>query len=204
MKKRTGSKRTVSVKAFVAILALVLALGCAAGGTFAWLVATTGTVTNTFTYGDINITLTEDHPADRNAKIIPGIDIEKDPKVTVLANSEACWLFVKVEKTGTFADGKVRYGIADGWTQGDGTKIPTDVYYREVSATGDTAVSFYVLAGNTKYANGVVTVSDTLTKEDIKNITSNPTLAFTAYAVQRDGIDKAEDAWEKIPTTPNP
>lgn len=198
MKKRTGSKRTVSVKAFVAILALVLALGCAAGGTFAWLIATTDTVTNTFTYGDINIELTEDHPADRNAKIIPGIDIEKDPKVTVLANSEACWLFVKVEKNGTFVTDKVKYSIANGWMQGDGTKIPANVYYREVGATGDTAESFYVLTGNEKYTNGVVTVSDTLTKEDIKTITGNSTLTFTAYAVQKDGIDDAATAWGKV------
>ena len=46
-----------------------------------------------------------------------------------------------------------------------------------------------------------VTVSDTLTKEDIKNITTNPTLTFTAYAVQKDGIDTAADAWAKVSTS---
>ena len=119
MKHAANRRRGVSTRAFVALLALVLVIGCAAGGTVAWLVATTDSVTNTFTYGDINIELTETKPENKQAKIIPGVDIEKDPKVTVKANSEACWLFVKVEEEGTFVTGKVTYSIATGWTQGD-------------------------------------------------------------------------------------
>ena len=144
---------------------------------------------NTFTYGNINITLTES--TGNNYKIIPGKDITKDPKVTVKATSEACWLFVEVKEEGTFVADKVTYSIADGWTKGDGTKIPANVYYREVSAvTADT--DFSVLKDNK------ITVKDTLTKEDIKNITTNPTLTFTAYAVQKDGIADAATAWSKI------
>ena len=192
MKKRTGSKRTVSVKAFVAILALVLALGCAAGGTFAWLVATTDTVTNTFTYGDINITLAE--TTGNSYTIIPGVDISKDPKVTVSANSEDCWLFVKVEESGTFVPNKVTWSIADGWTAGDGTKIPTNVYYRQVS-TATTDTSFDVIKDNK------IHVGADLTKTDIQSITAEnqPKLKFTAYAVQKDGIADAATAWSKIP-----
>ena len=177
--------RELSGKLVVAMLAVTLLIGCAIGGTVAWLTDKTTAVTNTFTYGDINITLAETTGTDY--KIIPGVDIPKDPKVTVKKDSEACWLFVKVEKVGTFVEGKVTYSIADGWTQGDGTNIPANVYYREVGAvTADT--DFAVLKDNK------VTVSDTLTKEDIKNIT-NPTLTFTAYAVQKDGFNTAAAAW---------
>lgn len=193
--------RELSGKLVVAMLAVTLLIGCAIGGTVAWLTANTTPVVNTFTYGDINITLTETKPENKQAKIIPGVDIEKDPKVTVKANSEDCWLFVKVEKAGTFVDGKVTYSIADGWTKGDGTKIPANVYYRQVGAvTADT--DFYVLAGNEKYPHGIVKVSDQLTKQEIKDITTNPTLTFTAYAVQKDGIADAATAWEKVPTNP--
>lgn len=189
--------RELSGKLVVAMLAVTLLIGCAIGGTVAWLTAKTEAVVNTFTYGDINIELAETTGA--NYKIIPGVDINKDPKVTVKANSEACWLFVKVEKAGTFVEGKVTYSIADGWTQGDGTNIPANVYYREVGAT-TAGTDFAVLKDNK------VTVSDTLTKEDIKSITTNPTLTFTAYAVQKDGISTAADAWAKVSTstTPNP
>lgn len=186
--------RELSGKLVVAMLAVTLLIGCAIGGTVAWLTDKTTAVTNTFTYGDINITLAETTGTDY--KIIPGKDINKDPKVTVKANSEACWLFVKVEEKGTFVANKVTYSIADGWTKGDGTNIPENVYYREVDAvTADT--DFAVLEGNK------VTVSDTLTKEDIKNIT-NPTLTFTAYAVQKDAAQTAADAWAIANPTTTP
>lgn len=190
------NRRNVSNKTVAILLALVLAIGCAVGGTLAWLISKTEPVVNTFTYGDINIGLAETTGADY--KIIPGVNINKDPKVTVKANSEACWLFVKVEEQGTFVADKVTYGIADGWRKGDGKGIPKNVYYREVGAVTDDT-PFNVLKDNQ------VIVSDTLTKEDIKGITAKPTLTFTAYAVQKDGIDTAADAWAKIsadtPTT---
>lgn len=201
MKHVANRRRGVSTRAFVALLALVLVIGCAAGGTIAWLTAQTGPVVNTFTYGDINITLTETKPVNQQAKIIPGVDIEKDPKVTVKANSEACWLFVKVEEEGTFVTGKVTYSIATGWTQGDGTKIPANVYYRDVSAEdAKNGVSYYVLAGDTTYPNGVITVSEELTKAEVNSITAEnqPKLTFTAYAVQKDGSDTAAAAWAKV------
>lgn len=186
------NRRNVSNKTVAILLALVLAIGCAVGGTLAWLISQTAPVVNTFTYGDINIGLTETTGSDYT--ITPGVDIKKDPKVTVKANSEACWLFVKVEEQGTFVADKVTYEIANGWTALTGH---TGVYYREVDAvTADTP--FNVLEDDK------VTVSDTLTKEDIKGIATNPTLTFTAYAVQKDGIHTAADAWAKIPTTTNP
>ena len=192
--KHSANRRSVSSKTFVVMLALVLALGCAVGGTIAWLTKTTGTVTNTFTYGNIDIDLTETVPENRQAKIIPGTDIPKDPKVTVKANSEDCYLFVKVEATGDFVAGKVTYAIrADGWTKGNGTDIPENVYYRVVPAA-ETDTVFYMLTGDTANPNGVVTVSPDLTKGEIENLT-NPTLAFTAYAIQKEGFADAKAAW---------
>lgn len=193
MKHAANRRRGVSTRAFVALLALVLVIGCVAGGTVAWLVATTDSVTNTFTYGDINITLAETKPVNRQAKIIPGVDIEKDPTVTVKANSEACWLFVKVEKTGTFVDGKVTYAIADGWTKLTGVDSVDNVYYREVDAT-TADQEFNVLKDNK------ITVSSDLTKTEITKAPA--TLTFTAYAVQQEGSADAAAAWSKAnPTT---
>ena len=195
MKHAANRRRGVSTRAFVALLALVLVIGCAAGGTVAWLVATTDSVTNTFTYGDINIGLTETKPVNQQAKIIPGTNIVKDPKVTVTAGSEDCWLFVKVVEeywpTATLEDGtrKVSYAIADGWTKVDGQ---TNVYYREVKAT-DTVREFPVLKDN------IGTVSDQLTKGDIQ--ATQPKLTFTAYAVQQENIADAKTAWEKANPT---
>ena len=184
-------RRGMGGKAVTAMLALTLVLAAywAVGGTAAWLAAKSDPIVSTFTFGDINITLKdEDHQ--EQIKIIPGVDIPKDLKVTVQADSVDCWLFVKVEEAGTFVDGKVTYAIAEGWTKGDGTQIPEDVYYREVrEVTAERA--FSVLKGDK------ITVSNELTKQDIQNIT-NPTLTFTAFAVQMEGINTAAEAWAKI------
>lgn len=193
MKHVANRRRSVSSRAFIALLALVLVIGCVAGGTVAWLVATTDTVTNTFTYGNINIALAES--TGTSYKIIPGTDIKKDPKVTVKGGSEACWLFVKVEETGTFVADKVTYAIDKDWTALEGEN---GVYYRQVAAvTADT--DFSVLEGDK------ITVKDTLTKGDIKDIAAvNPTLKITAYAVQQENIADAATAWSKIPQPTNP
>lgn len=177
-------------KAFTAMLALTLVLAAywAVGGTAAWLATKSEPIASTFTFGDINITLTETDPQEQPAKIIPGVDIPKDLRVTVQANSVDCWLFVKVEETGTFVDGKVTYSIDNDWTRGNGSQIPDNVYYREVNAaTAD--MEFSVLKGDK------ITVSKELTKEEIQNIADDPTLTFTAYAVQKEGINTAAEAW---------
>ena len=173
-------KLTVSL----AVLALVACM--AAGATLAWLTAKTSSVTNTFTYGDINIELKE--TTGESYKMVPGNKIAKDPKVTVKANSEACWLFVKVEKSDNF-DKFMTYGIASGWTALDGVD---GVYYREVtSSTTDT--EYYVLSGN------LVTVKDSVTKEDFAGLKGTmPTLTFTAYACQKDNVSTATQAWNFV------
>lgn len=172
-------------KKVISIVAVVLVLCCAIGGTLAWLTDKTGPVVNTFTVGDINIELKE---TTTNYKMVPGNTITKDPKVTVKANSEACWLFVKVEKSSNF-DNFMTYAMADGWTA-----LPdvTGVYYREVAAT-TAATEFSVLKDNS------VLVKDSVTKTMLNGLgeTTFPTLTFTAYAVQKDNVATATDAWAK-------
>lgn len=195
MKHVANRRRSVSSRAFIALLALVLVIGCVAGGTVAWLVAKTDPVVNTFTYGNINITLAE--TTGKDYKIIPGKDIPKDPKVTVKAGSEACWLFVKVEKVGdigTSTTDPVRYAIDTGWAQlkdKDGKDV-SGVYYRLVDAV-DNDTAFNVLKDNK------IIVSGELTKETIKGYAvQQPKLTFTAYAVQKENITTAADAWAKV------
>ncbi|MGN1413015.1 MAG: hypothetical protein ACI4WY_02095 [Anaerovoracaceae bacterium] len=186
------TKKGVNSKTFVVLLVMVLVVGCVIGGSVAWLVSNPAPVVNTFTYGDITITLAE--TTGNSYKILPGNDITKNPKVTVQANSEDCWLFVKVEESNwpTFkeTDGttlKVKYQLADGWAPLENV---SGVYFKTVdAATSNT--EFAVLADNK------ITVSQNLTKAEVDTVrTTNPTLTFTAYAVQRDSnITTAAQAW---------
>ncbi len=183
-------------KSLALVLALAMIVVCVVGGTLAWLTATTGSVTNTFTYGDINITLAE--TTGTSYKMIPGYTIDKDPKVTVLAGSEKCYLFVKVAESDNF-DSFMTYDMAAGWTQlKDASENPVPgVYYRVVD-TSTADQPFYVLAGNQ------VTVSGDVTKTMLNDLTeaTQPTLTFTAYACQYNSTNgtsfTAAEAWAKV------
>lgn len=187
MKSKTN--RTVSIKIAALIAAIVLVIGCTAGGTVAWLVSKPDPIVNVFTVGNINAELAE---TKTEFKIVPGVVIAKDPVATVTAKSEDCYLFVQLteENWPTFTEAdkttrKVEYKIADGWT-----KLKDGVYYREVTKK-DTDQPFDVLQGNK------VTVSNTLTKENADAITGTPKLTVAVYAVQKEGMGSATEAWEK-------
>lgn len=191
MKNKTN--RTVSIKIAALIAAIVLVIGCTAGGTVAWLVSKPDPITNVFTVGNINATLTE---TAKEFKIVPGVNIAKDPVATVTANSEDCYLFVKLteENWPTFTEAteagstrKEEYKIADGWTE---LESEHGVYYREVLKKDTENRTFPVLKDNQ------VTVSSTLTKKEANAITGTPKLTVAVYAVQKEGMASAADAWE--------
>ena len=156
------------------------------GTTFAWLMDSTDPIVNTFTIGKVDITLAE--TTGNQYKMIPGSTIAKDPKVTVEAGSEACWVFVKLEKINNF-DSYMTYDMAEGWTPLDGAN---GVYYRAVDAdTANEGAEFGVLKDNQ------VTVKETVTKD----VTDTPKLTFTAYAIQSENFADVVKAWNAFPNT---
>jgi len=173
----------------VLVCTVALVAGTVAA-TLAYLKVETAPITNTFVAGDINITLTESDGLD--LKMVPGTDIVKDPKVTVEAGSEACWLFVKLDKSEHFDD-YLTYAIADGWTALTGE---TGVYFRKVDET-TVDTEFSVLK------NDKVTANENVTKAQYNNIGETPTLTVTAYAIQHAGFETTGDtqpdaAWSEI------
>ena len=200
---RRSNKKIIAMLSVLTVLALAVT-GYPVSGTVAWLASKSESTVSTFTIGDINITLTESSADSQPVKIIPGIDIGKTPKVTVKPNSEACWLFVKAEETNwpNFMDAngtarKVSYSVAAGDNGWKALENVPGVYYREVSAeNAKNGIAYYVLAGSAEHPNGVVTVSRELTKTEVNSLAgAQPKLTFTAYAVQREGIDDAAAAW---------
>ncbi len=75
-------------------LATIIAVMAVAGASLAWLTAETTEVKNTFAIGNITIDLTE---TTSGYKVVPGATDAKDPKVTVKATSENCYVYVTVE-----------------------------------------------------------------------------------------------------------
>ena len=170
-------------KTLALVLALTLLVAGVVGSTLAWLTDQTAEVKNTFTVGDINIGLTE---TTTDYKMVPGNTIAKDPTVTVKANSEACWLFVKVTESANLDD-FITYAIATGWTE-----LEAGVYYREVPASAADQ-TFSVLAGD------AVTVKSDVTRAMLETAkTDAPTLTFKAYAIQKDHFATADAAWAEV------
>ena len=180
------------------LLALVLVLGIAIGGTIAWLTDTTDDVVNTFTTSDVDIELTE---TKKDFQMVPGHTIEKDPIVTVLKKSEDAWVFVKVDKSENLKN-YINYEIdANNWKPLEGVD---GVYYTKYESRDDVNISIKVLKDNK------VTVNADVTKSDMDGLTdaTYPKLTFTAYACQymknNDEAFKPLEAWNNVykPATP--
>lgn len=205
------AKKTVSMKMVVLLLAVVLVVGCAAGGTFAWLMASSGEVTNTFSVGNIKIDLKESDNLEA-FKILPGTEQKKDPVVTVKGGSEDCWVFVQVkeinnvakEENGAVTHKYVTWEIdSDVWTKLSEENGIITYYTKNGSyVTQDADAPFNVLK------NQKVSYGDSLTKEMIDNLYTSegqidadkqPKLVFKAFAVQKEAGETAVIAWEQVP-----
>ncbi len=197
-------KRTVAV-----LLALTLVVGGVIGGTVAYLTTSTNQVVNTFTVGDINITLTETKGPDGkelaegqawSAKLTPGAPYTKNPAVGVTAGSEACWLFVKVDEgASAYLDYTLNLKSAP-WTAytKDSKDNPVfNVYYIPVDAATAMEGATWELLKDNK-----VTVKDSIVKgaagENEVTMPAKGTtieMTFQAAAVQSDNVtlDEAYD-----------
>lgn len=185
-------------KILVPAVASLMLLSCMVGGTLAYLFDDSETVTNTFTVGDVNITLHE--TKDLNLKMVPGITLRKDPIVTVVKESEDCWLFVKVQESDNLTD-FIEYTINEDWSKISEENDGIVYAYKEVVKYSDSDQTFEVLTDSEKYENGQVVVKTTVTKEMMDALSeadaTQPTLTFTAYAVQALGFNNSVDAWNE-------
>lgn len=207
-------------KTIALLLACSLAVGAAIGGTMAWLTDKSSEVKNTFSTSDIEVELGESK--DLDLKMIPGWTIEKDPKVTVTKGSEACFVFVKIDKSENYSTFLENYEVNTGWQQLKDTSNANveGVFYQKLTANDLKGNDWtaYVLKcadhkdGCTKDSscaclglNGYVKVKTTVTKSDMESLTSEadyPTLTFTAYASQlmKDNATEftAYEAWQNV------
>lgn len=181
-------------KALLLVLAAVVLVAASIGGTLAWL-QDSATVTNTFTVGKVDIDLTEPDwtqagYTDQNpAKIVPGVEIPKDPTVTVKAGSEECWVFVKV-------DNQVNATVANA------VSLNIDTTNWNVhSSSGSVTVYVYKSTVPTPGADlplpdlfTKVTPDKMLTAAQVASLNSK-TIVVTAYAIQAAGNATAAAAW---------
>lgn len=177
-------------KALLLVLCAVLLVGASVAGTVAYLTSKDD-ITNTFTVGNVEIELKEykvnpqtgvktEEEVDKleDLELVPGRTIYKNPFIKVDANSESCWLFVKIENN--LGDAVTINGMTN-WTAVDGYAG----YYQYKEAVDASKNPITVFES--------ITVTSTKTYEQLNTI--NPkTIVITAYAVQSDGVSSTA-AW---------
>lgn len=189
-------------KALLLSLCAVLLVTASVLGTMAYLTSQ-DQVVNTFTVGNVAITLDEkdvdnstpgenDRDKANAYKLMPGHNYEKDPIVHVDANSEDCYLFVKVvnEIANIEAEKTVAQQMTEkGWVAVDAANgiyvYTTDKTNPAVVTKGSNITVFenFTIAGNVD--------NTTLATYAYKTITVN------AYAIQADGFagKTASEIW---------
>lgn len=190
-------------KKLMSVLAIVLVIAMSVAGTYAYLTSQ-DSVTNTFTVGNVAITLDEakantdgslvagaDRVKANTYKLLPGHTYTKDPIIHVDAASENCYLFVKVENEIAAIEGANNVAsqmTANGWVAVEGE---TGVYAYTVN-NALTAVE----AGANVNVFGTLTIADTVTNTVLAGY-ADKTITVTAYAIQADGFDgkTAADIW---------
>ena len=216
-------------KTLMLVMSALLLVALSIGGTIAYL-SDTKTVNNTFVVGKVNITLDEadvyefgddnipagkehgqaiegaDRVVDNEYKIFPGHSYDKDPMVTVLAKSEACYVRTLVTvtyKEGVDADSMATTMLT--WVEGldSATWIPeTDITTSKssgyVTRTYELRYKDIVAASSSDQAlkpifTGIE-IPGTLTNDQIA-LLEGFKIDVVAQAIQADGFDTADDAW---------
>lgn len=201
-------------KILVACLCVALAVLTVAGTTLAYLTSQQ-TVTNTFTVGNVKITMDEkDVDNDTNTadnvaingeqrdkansyKLMPGQTYTKDPIIRVDANSENCYLFVTVDNqiSSIEATGDTTVAAqmaANGW---QAVENQTNLYVYIGKAEGASAPLAVAKSNNVPVFEKIV-VSDDATNTSLKAV-NGKTIVVNAYAVQTEGFTNktAADIW---------
>ena len=212
------------------MLKVLLAVCCAAllvcvtiGATVAYLTSQ-DTVTNTFTVGNVQITLDEakvgtngkeitgtdaERVNSNEYKLFPGGEYDKEPTIHVDSKSEDAYLGVKVVFEGSKkADEKLNLDMlsifsgfdARKWTIEEKTETDGDVYYlltyKEVVSKNNNIVLF-----------NKIMIPEDMTNDEIAYL-NGIKMEITAYAVQKDGFDSAavalSTAFNDVFTAPDP
>ena len=193
-------------KTLTIVMAMVLVAAVAITGTLAYMSTQSGTVTNTFTFGNMSITLKES-PVDDNGKkvtgdlvdkndyiVIPGAEVDKEPIVTVNANSESCWVYVGIQNN-VLVDGKEvadykSYIVDANWEKVEDAALAAKhvTVYKHKTAVANSATDTPLSAVFTK----VKFDGEKITLDNIDDL-QNSTIVIKAYAHQSESLDSTFD-----------
>ena len=182
------------------LAALVLLLVVAVGGAIAYF-TDTDEKTNTFTIGNVDISLTEpnwdttdsdsDGVPDASQDLMPGQSVAKDPTINNLSTKNSAYVFAKVVvpcTTETTPQEIFTYTVNTGWTELTTTGLP------EACTNGsDGTLTELAKATNaqTPTSTSTAVFSSVTLRSTLKGnegLTGNKNIVVTGYGIQKDGL----------------
>lgn len=181
------NKRRLPLRAW--LLYLAVATFALTGVTFSRYVASAHSQDEgrVITFGDLTVT------DSGSAQVQPGVAAQKDLTVHFDGSEAAVYVFAEVQGGWTLgadgiyhdAAGLMTWRVADGWTH-----LRDNVYYRELAP--NTVLDAGLIDG------GTVNVSENMTRTELEKLSKALSIRVRAAAVQREGGDTAQIAWERL------
>lgn len=183
------NKRRLPLRAW--LLYLAVATFALTGVTFSRYVASAHSQDEgrVITFGDLTVTDSGVTP------VQPGVAAQKDLTVRFEGSEAATYVFVELQgsdwtrgadnRTYTYGADRLSWRVADGWTH-----LQNNVYYRELAP--NTALDAGLIDG------GAVNVSENMTRTELEKLSKALHIRVQAAAVQREGGDTAQIAWERL------
>ncbi len=201
MKIKSKAKETMKKKVTAIALAVCILAVAVIGATMAYF-TDTDSKTNTFTFGKVDIDLTEDS-TDANGAVkgdisadggitypgvLPGLVYSKIPTVTVKNDSLDAWVIITATVPTVYD-----------WDGLFNDSIDTANFTKDKKIVGENTVYYFyanaaVTAGSSVTPFTEVKINPALTQNDVKNL---PTfnVVVNAYGIQKDGFDDAKAAF---------
>lgn len=181
------NKRRLPLRAW--LLYLAVATFALTGVTFSRYVASAHSQDEgrVITFGDLTVT------DSGSVQVQPGVAAKKDLTVRFEGSEAAVYVFAEVQGGWTLgadgiyhdAAGLMTWRVADGWAH-----LRDNVYYRELAP--NTVLDAGLIDG------GAVNVSEDMTRTELEKLSKALSIRVRAAAVQREGGDTAQIAWERL------
>lgn len=183
------NKRRLPLRAW--LLYLAVATFALTGVTFSRYVASAHSQdeARVAAFGGLTVTDSGETP------VQPGVAAPKDLTVRFDGSEAATYVFVELKgsdwtrgadnRTYTYGGGSLSWRVADGWTH-----LQDNVYYRELAP--NTALDAGLID------DGAVNVSENMTRTELEKLPKALSIRVRAAAVQREGGDTAQIAWERL------
>ena len=161
----------------------------------------------TIAFGSLNIYETGDFIEDNNMMIIPGVDLNKNARVSFEGSESATYIFLEITVTpsgrwerdkNNFYSLKIdnkeimNWSINNKWTYLTQANEGRYIYYQMIESNKTFNENII--------ENDMITVSEYISNADINSINNigDININFRASAVQSTGFESPQDAWDSI------